>query len=62
MELNNVRIVLMNSDFSSIYHNNIEIKKKRKININYGKYFQNSEIVNEDKIISCGAEYFMEVV
>lgn len=49
MELNNVRIVLMNSDFSSIYHNNIEIKKKEKININYGKDFQNSEIVNEDK-------------
>ena len=58
MELNNVRIVLMNSDFSSIYHNNIEIKKKEKININYGKDFQNSEIVNEDKIISCGSEYF----
>ena len=50
MELNNVRIVLMNSDFSSIYHNNIEIKKKEKININYGKDFQNSEIVNEDKM------------
>ena len=60
MELNNVRIVLMNSDFSSIYHNNIEIKKKEKININYGKDFQNSEIVNEDKIISCGSEYFNE--
>lgn len=60
MGLDNVRIILMNSDFSSIYHNNVEINKKDKININYGKDYQNSEVVNENKIISCESEYFNE--
>lgn len=60
MGLDNVRIILMNSDFSSIYHNNVEINKKDKININYGKDFQNSEVVSGNKIISCESEYFNE--
>lgn len=60
MGLDNVRIILMNSDFSSIYHNNVEINKKDKININYGKDFQNSEVLSGNKIISCESEYFNE--
>lgn len=60
IKLDNVRIVLMNSEFSSIYQNNVQINKKEKININYGNNFQNMENVKENTIISTDSKYFDE--